>query len=265
MPSTRRLLVVAGLLLCAVACGGGRTPVSPTPPPIDPPPVEPPPPPPVPTLGLTRILAFGDSMTYGTMQPVYSPTLLTPGIPQSYPYKLGTLLSARYTSQEIVTLNAGNPGESARGSETRGRFGAMVAEAQPDVVVLMEGANDLNSLPPGGSVNETVDSTAAAMEDMVRDAVERYHVRVMLATLPPQREGGRRTAAPGVLDRYNSALRQMAAKKGALLVDVYAQFPLSFIGQDGLHPTEAGYDKLAEIFRDAIVGAYDTTPASAGR
>ncbi len=266
MLSARRLLIVAGVCCCVVACGGGRTPASPSPPPVDPPPVEPPsPPPPTPTLGITRILAFGDSMTYGTTQPVYSPTLLTSGIPQSYPYKLGGLLSGWYASQDIVTLNAGNPGESARNADTRGRFAKMVAEAQPDVVLLMEGANDLNSLPPGGSVNALVDSTAAAMEDMVRDAVERYRVRVMLATLPPQRAGGSRAGAVTFLDKYNNALRQMAAKKGALLVDVNAQFPLSLVGQDGLHPTEAGYDKLAEIFRNAIADAYDTTPASITR
>jgi lysophospholipase L1-like esterase len=266
MLSVRRLLITAGVCFCVVACGGGRTPLSPTPPPAGPPSVEPPPPPPATsTLGITRILAFGDSMTYGTTQPVYSPTLLTAGIPQSYPYKLGGLLSGSYTSQEIVTLNAGAPGESARNPDTRDRLGKVVAEAQPDVVLLMEGANDLNSPPPGGSVTATVDSTAAAMEDMVRDAVERYHVRVMLATLPPQRPGGSRAGAVTFLDKYNDALRQMAAKKGALLVDVNAQLPLSLIGQDGLHPTEAGYDRLAEIFRDAIVTAYDSTPAAVRR
>ena len=44
----------------------------------------------------------------------------------------------------------------------------------------------------------------------------------------------------------------MAAKKGAQLVDVNTLLSLSEIGQDGLHPTEAGYQHLAEIWLDVI-------------
>jgi lysophospholipase L1-like esterase len=49
----------------------------------------------------------------------------------------------------------------------------------------------------------------------------------------------------------------MAATKGATFVDVFAQFDLSLIGQDGLHPTEAGYDRLATIFQSAISNAFE--------
>jgi len=70
-----------------------------------------------------------------------------------------------------------------------------------------------------------------------------------------------KAAAPGLVDKYNNELRQMAAKKGAILVDVNAQFPVSLIGQDSLHPTEEGYQKIAEIFLDAIKAKYEI-PAS---
>ncbi len=264
MLSVRSLLVVAGLSCCVAACGG-RTPVTPTPPPIDPPPVEePPPPPPTPVLGITRILAFGDSMTEGVTQPTYTFGPRTAGLPVSYPYKLGTLLTERYTTQSIVTLNAGKAGR--RAWQDRSRLEAAISEAQPEVLLLMEGANDLNGADAEDpdDVTSTVTDTANAMEDMVRDARMRG-VRVMLATLPPQRPGGSRAKAATFLDRYNDALRQMAAKKDATLVDVSAQFPLSLIGQDGLHPTEAGYDKLAEIFRNAIVSVYEATPQAVAR
>jgi lysophospholipase L1-like esterase len=200
-------------------------------------------------------------MTYGTTQPAYGFGALTAGLPVSYPYKLETLLSARYASQEIVTLNAGSPGEYATDERTQSRFSAMLSEAQPQVVLLMEGANDLNNIPAGTSVNAKITATANAIEDMVRDARNR-NVKVMLATLPPQRAGGRNAGAASFLPKYNDALKQIAANKGATLVDVNAQFPLSLIGQDGLHPTDAGYDTLAQIFRDAIVSTFDATPAS---
>ena len=58
------------------------------------------------------------------------------------------------------------------------------------------------------------------------------------------------------LPRFNTAIRDMAAKKGATVVDM-SQLPLSYIGQDGLHPTEAGYQRIAEIWFDAIKSLHE--------
>ena len=38
-------------------------------------------------------------------------------------------------------------------------------------------------------------------------------------------------------------------------MDVNGQFPDSLIGQDGLHPTEEGYQRIAEVFLDAMKSA----------
>jgi lysophospholipase L1-like esterase len=57
----------------------------------------------------------------------------------------------------------------------------------------------------------------------------------------------------------------MASRKGAMLVDMNALFPLSMIGQDGLHPTEEGYQKMAEIFLDALKQQYEVSPSLAAR
>jgi lysophospholipase L1-like esterase len=246
------------VLLLAAACGGSHTP-APTPIVVTPDPPAPPPPPPTPppVLGVTRILAFGDSMTAGTVSAPL-PSLfarLDAGLPVSYPFKLQTLATSRYTGQSIVVLNAGKAGESATDSTTRTRFNSALSEAKPEVLLLMEGANDLNGVTPSST------ATVNAMEDMVRDAQGRG-IFVMLATIPPQRPGpGSKTTTPALLTRYNNDLRTMAAKKGAQLVDVNALFPLSLIGQDGLHPTDAGYDKLAEIFLDAIKAKYEKPQA----
>ena len=178
-------------------------------------------------------------------------SLLDAGLPVSYPFKLQTAVTSRYTGQTIVVLNAGKAGEQATDAGTRNRFNSALSEAKPEVLLLMEGANDLNS--PTASSTATVN----AMEDMVRDAQGRG-IFVMLATIPPQRPGpGTKTTTPALLTRYNNDLRTMATKKGAQLVDVNALFPVALIGQDGLHPSEAGYDKLAEIFLDAIKSKYE--------
>jgi hypothetical protein len=86
-------------------------------------------------------------------------------------------------------------------------------------------------------------------------------VRVFLATLPPQREGpdSKGDAAP-FLDLVNADIREMALDEGAVPVDLFAGMTLSDVGSDGLHPTEAGYHRMAEIWLDALRLAYEQTP-----
>ncbi|MEO7272786.1 MAG: SGNH/GDSL hydrolase family protein [Vicinamibacterales bacterium] len=220
--------------------------------PVDPGPTTPPPS--SPTLGVTRILAFGDSMTEGTTSPTFTPFTLTAGRAESYPFKLQALLSGRYTAQGVEVYNGGRGGETT--DQATVRFTGVVSEAKPQAILLMEGANDLNN--PVLSLDVT--SITGRMEELVKDATGRGS-QVFLATIPPQRAGGAKAAAPGLVDKYNGQLRVMAGKKGATLIDVNALLPLSLIGQDGLHPTEAGYQRLAEIWQDAIKAKYEAAPA----
>jgi lysophospholipase L1-like esterase len=203
------------------------------------------------------VLAFGDSMTEGTVSPplVTWAFRLDAGLSRSYPFKLQTLMAARYTAQTIQVFNGGKAGEFTY--DARDRFNRLMSEARPELVLLMEGANDLNTpFGPTEGINARVTATVANMEDMVRDAGFRG-VPVMLATLPPQRPGGPKAGAATFLNRYNDALKMMAANKGAQLVDAGAQIPLSEIGQDGLHPTEAGYQRIAEIWLEAIKARFE--------
>jgi lysophospholipase L1-like esterase len=94
-----------------------------------------------------------------------------------------------------------------------------------------------------------------ALEDMVRDAQMRG-IPVLIGTQTPQRPGGPKAWGVELLPRFNDALRGMAAKKNVPVVD-FAQLPMSFIGQDGLHPSEAGYQRMAEMWLDAIKSRYE--------
>jgi lysophospholipase L1-like esterase len=252
-------LAVAPVL---TACSDSPTQPAPIAQPPAPPsaaPPEPPPPPP-PRLGVTKILAFGDSMTAGTTSPPLTLGFtLDAGLPRSYPFKLQTMTTARYKEQTIQVFNAGIAGN--RASQDRDRFNRTLNESLPQVVLLMEGANDLNTpFRTGEGINDRIRFTVGSMEDLVKDAVGRQ-IPVLLATLPPQRPGGRNAGAATFLTRYNDALKVMAGLKGAEIVDVYAQMSLSDIGEDGLHPTEDGYQKLAQIWLDAIKARWETARA----
>lgn len=252
--------MATGLL---AGCGSSPTSPGPVTPPTTPPTNPPPPPPPATpaTLRISKVLAFGDSITYGVDSPPVTLRALDAGIPVSYPFKLQSLLAARYPGQTVSVLNAGIGGRNAW--QDRDRLASEVSAARPDLVILIEGANDLNSIVPP-STNAQVDSTVGHMEDMVRDTLARG-IPVIVATLPPQRDGGPKAGGVPYLTKYNNDLKTMATKKGALLVDVNAQVPLTMIGADGLHPTEQGYQRIAEMMFDAIKAQYEVTPAPALR
>lgn len=259
-------VLLAGIpAVSMTACSG--SPIQPGPGPIvqpPPPPPPPPPPGPVPVLGITKILAFGDSITEGVDSPPLALTAaewtlpLSAGRSQSYPFKLKALIEARYSGQTFSVYNGGLAGRNARADV--GRFSQALSEAgRPEVVLLMEGANDLNSpLVVGEGVNARIRSTVDALEDMVRDATARG-IPVMIATLPPQRPKSPKGGAADLVPRFNDLVRTMAASKGAQLVDV-GSLPLALIGQDGLHPTEAGYARIAEIWFEAIKARFERQP-----
>ena len=260
----RRRTPACGTLLLILALGScGDSPTAPSPPPAPgpvapaPPAPEPPPPAPPPVLGITRLLAFGDSMTEGTTSPplLHWAFTLDAGLPRSYPYKLQSLLSARYTGQSLAVFNGGRAGE--RATQARGRFNDLLAEARPELVLLLEGANDFNApFGEGEGINARITATVSALEDMVRDAGFRG-VPVMVGTLPPQRPGGPKAGAASFLGRANDAIKAMAARKGAQAVDLHAQMTLADIGEDALHPTEAGYQRIAEIWLEAIKARFE--------
>ncbi|HET7219299.1 MAG TPA: GDSL-type esterase/lipase family protein, partial [Vicinamibacterales bacterium] len=137
--------IVAGCGGSPIQPGGGGTPPPPGPTPT-PTPTPPPPPPNPPTLGITRILSFGDSMTAGTVSTALTFLGLDAGLAQSYPYKLQTLLTTRYSAQSISVFNAGIAGRRAVQDRNDGRLSGALSEAKPELLILLEGANDLNNI-----------------------------------------------------------------------------------------------------------------------
>jgi lysophospholipase L1-like esterase len=79
--------------------------------------------------------------------------------------------------------------------------------------------------------------------------------RVFLAMLPPSRPSGPRAVPAPTVMALNDRIRTLAAGEGAVLVDLHTALSADvtrYIGIDGLHPTEAGYLRMAEVFFDAI-------------
>lgn len=257
MKAVRVVLIAAAAW--AAACGGpDQRIITPTGPPVvnppgggNPPVVIPP------TLSVTKIMAFGDSLTEGeSLGQLFAPTLHdhgSAGLATSYPFKLKTILTTTYTGQAqiIQVFNAGVGGEKVVGSQAKDRLIAELTTYQPQVLLLLHGVNNVNSTDPIVTIVE-------AIEELIELAHGRG-VHVMLGNLPPQIPTAKATGGSRI-GQFNSQLPAVAAEEGATFVDVFSNFPTSMLLPDGLHITEAGNQKLAELFYAAIRARYHREP-----
>lgn len=244
--------------------------------------------PPDPKLRFTRFMAFGDSITEGFVgngflpagvAPRDIPALLRaargrpiPGISQaiqplsSYPAQLQNLVTPAYHTQFIVVGNEGRSGE--RASEGASRIVSSLVLTQPEVVMLLEGFNDIDAALSDRPLGATTPVNVSPIADELRSMVERaqeHGAEVLLATLTPV-TSVREQTDPGTqaaITALNSEILGMSGLAGvAGVVDLHAMLDgiPGIIGSDGLHPTVAGYRRIAEIFFADIVSRYDVTP-----
>jgi lysophospholipase L1-like esterase len=212
-------------------------------------------------LSVTRILAFGDSITEGfqrePIQPTFAPLVVIPN--ETYPHVLEQLLRERYPEQEIIVFNRGVGGETA--AEGRARILEEIEDTRPDLLLLLEGYNRLTEF--------STDSIRDDLRAMARSAQVR-DVDVLIATLF-QVNDFRERQRPGSQDAIaalNQQIRRLAVElKVDPAVDLEGAFGdgTGLLGVDGLHPNAAGYRKIAETFFEAVTSRFqkDAVPPPA--
>jgi lysophospholipase L1-like esterase len=216
-----------------------------------------------PKLKYTRFLAFGDSLTAGVVS--LGPSFLLVVAPDSYPAKLENMLRLRYRFQTPgpVVLNDGVPAEFT--TEGLRRLRGVLQQHRPEVLLLMEGTNDLLDRP---EILRGANTAIANLKLMIAEA-KSLNVQVALATVPPQRSGGlrRRDAVAATIPGFNDRIRELAAAEGLVLVDVYngMKDDMALIGLDDLHPTVFGYEVMAKIYFEAIQKGFEEQPPATAR
>ena len=214
------------------------------------------------TLSKVKYFAFGDSITAGEITVPIGGSIFTgagaihkqvvvPG--SSYPAVLQRTLQGRYASQasQIGVANYGLGGEKA--INARDRFIAGLNTVRPEVVILLDGFNDI----PGGA-DGAASSAANEVRIMAAEARNRG-MQVFIGTPTPGHAGSRQID-PFLLVDYQGRMVRVAAQEGATLIDFYTlMLPgvNQYIGVDGLHPNELGYTKMADIVFQAIQSAFE--------
>jgi lysophospholipase L1-like esterase len=236
------------------------------------------------TLGLSSIVAFGDSITAGENglpgQPTFQapPTcpstastgarLLGSARPQfidtanSYPALLRGSLNADFM-QTITVDNRGWPGETA--AQGVPRLQCVLGVDHPDTLLLVEGINDL----VGAAFTPT--SMQQVTADLLADIQTAHAAGVSLifvGTLLPNgtctmstcRGSASNNQLIAEADTQIGAMVAGQAALGATLVDVYAAYTAAdsptfttLIDTDGLHPAADGNALTAKTFLSALI------------
>jgi lysophospholipase L1-like esterase len=203
-----------------------------------------------PKLTKTRIVAFGDSITDGFLG--IGPDLAIPGAAFAYPFRLQLLIDERYQTQSITVSNRGLGGETA--IEGNRRLPGVLGAENPDLLLLLEGINNIR------------DDGHSAIVSALRSDIELAQSRgisVIIATLTPV-GGTREDNHPGTraeINAVNDGIFQIAKATGIdPPVDLYTAFlaDRDFLGEDGLHPSEAGYQLMADLFFKEIRARFET-------
>jgi len=202
---------------------------------------------PSPAAAQTVYLAFGDSITAGAFDDAGA---------GGYPARLEELLDAR--GVPAVVENHGFPGETT--AEALSRVDD-VLDRGGDVLLLMEGTNDIKDLSP-----ESIAFNIAA----IADRAEARGLDVVHGTIIPRHPSSGFDGTNRGTRAFNGLVREIAWENGRNLADPFYVFfhdtpdVFSTLYADNLHPNAEGYDLLAELWADVLTGR-DEVPPVIGR
>ena len=228
------------------------------------------------TIGVTKYLAVGDSVTAGQNGLPERLRLEFIDPPNSYPTKLQGMLETSFPGQTFTVVNSGIPGERPERALSD-RLAGELALHRPGAVTILDGYNNLLAACKEVDVSrvtancaDEIELAAGALRGMVRMARNSGVTHVFVATISPsgpylsQFPVNNRRLLPAAVDLLNAKIKSQIPGEGAIVVDVYARFlghEAEYNGPDGLHIMPAGNQAIAEAFFDAIKTAIPQTPA----
>jgi lysophospholipase L1-like esterase len=203
-------------------------------------------------IGLTRFVAFGDSITWGATS-AFDARFLFAAANGGYVERVEAGLNVFHAPQRFTVINDGLPGEQATNALVR--FRNMLSTRRPQAVLLLEGINDLAN---DVSVSRTVDGLRQLL-----DAAALVGVPVLIGTMyqtyaVTDPDGHFRPNGASMVPAFNTAVRQLAS--GRLNVHLVDLEPVmrtrSLVGADGIHLEESGFEVMASTFMAAIEAAF---------
>jgi lysophospholipase L1-like esterase len=213
---------------------------------------------PCPATGACKIMPFGDSITQGfNVAGGYRAPLFHLALEADRDITfVGSANDYSVPTVDNVTFprnHEGHGGFTIEGNNGISQFvNSSLQNFGPHIVTLMIGTNDING-------NNNVADAPNRLGRLIDSIFTRNaNILVVLAQIVPTRSDG----TNNTIRTYNSAMPGLVSTRVAqgrhiILVDMYGAFTMdanyknSLLG-DNLHPNQAGYNRMAEVWFDAL-------------
>jgi lysophospholipase L1-like esterase len=206
----------------------------------------------------TKLVMIGDSITdCGRARPIGEG--LFEALGKGYVSFVDALLGAFAPQQEVRVVNVGISGNTVR--DLKQRWQSDVIDLKPDWLSVMIGINDVwrqHDLPLKSEIHVGLDEYQTTLDELIRQAAPALKGLVLMT--PFFIESNRADAMRAMMDRYGSAVKDLAKQHGAVLIDTQAAFDRvlshghhsASLAWDRVHPNATGHMVLARAFLDGI-------------
>ncbi len=203
----------------------------------------------------SRLVMIGDSITdCGRARPVGQGS----GLGNGYVNLVDAVLGAACPEKRIRIFNVGTSGNTVR--DLAARWQADVIDLKPDWVSIMIGINDVwrqFDTPLRTEIQVPLDEYSKTLDRLVGETAG--SVKGIVLMTPYLIEPNPKEPMRAQMDKYGAAVKKIAAKYKAHLVDTQAAFnqvlrhvhPMS-MAWDRVHPNTAGHMILARAFLKAV-------------
>lgn len=205
----------------------------------------------------SKLVIIGDSVTdFERARPVGEG--LSGGIGKSYAGIVDGLINTNYPESKIRVVNMGTSGDNVRA--LKARWKTDVLDLKPDWLSIMIGINDVwrqydTPLITEGHVY--LEEYRSTLEQLVKETLPALKGLILMT--PYYIEKNKSDAMRATMDLYGAAVKDIAKKYNAVLVDTQAAFDeiLKYyypaaITWDRVHPNIFGHTVLARAFLNQI-------------
>lgn len=204
-----------------------------------------------------KLVMIGDSITdCGRARPVGEGLGEATG--KGYVALVDALLGSTYPGHRIRVANVGISGHTVR--DLKARWQTDVLDLKPDWLSIMIGINDVwrqFDLPRQPDRGVPLEEYEATLDELC--AKTKPVLKGLVLLTPFYIESNAADAMRARMDAYGTAVKKLAAKHGALCVDVQAAFNAvlkhehsSALAWDRVHPGLTGHAVIARAFLQAV-------------
>ena len=205
----------------------------------------------------SKLVMIGDSITdAGRSRP--GGEGLFEALGKGYVNLVDALLGAVYPQLGVRVVNQGNSGNTVR--DLKARWQTDVVDLHPDWLSVMIGINDVwrqFDCPRQPEWSVPLEEYESTLEELL--VATRPSLKGLVLVTPYFIEPNRSDAMRATMDRYGEAVKRLAARHDAYLVDAQAAFDAILqhmhpgnLAWDRIHPTTTGHLVLARAFVGAL-------------